>query len=132
MDLDALDELFAVLAGEVQRKSAERARLRRDGARREPGLERRRARTPSTSKNEDGVASGVPAIESPSGVAPGALHGVKSVVVTAGPQTAGLSSGARGPPLKWTFSSLNGACGFSMNFVVSWPVAGFASTYPAP
>ena len=62
---------------------------------------------------------------------PGALHGVKSAVVTAGPQTAGLSSGARGPPFRWILSSLNGGLReFSRHFVVSCPVAGFASRLP--
>ena len=61
VDLDALDVLFAVLAGEVQRERAELPRLRRDGPRDEPGIQPGGlAQQPSTSKNEDGVASAVP------------------------------------------------------------------------
>ena len=130
MDLDPGEVLFAVLAGEVQRERAKRTGLWADGPRRNPGLNPGAPEQPSTSKNEDGVPSAVPATVNPSGVRPGALHGVKSVVVTAGPHAAGLSNDALGPPLRLIFSSLNGNCGLPRNFVVSCPVAGFASTNP--
>ena len=49
-----------------------------------------------SAKNDDGVASGVPVTTSPSGVVPGALHGVKSAVVIARPQAARGATAARG------------------------------------
>ena len=113
MDLDALDELFAVLTGEVQRERAELPRLRRDRPRHEPRAQTAAATRATLSRRRTTTAShpACPRTNNPSGVIPGALHGVKSAVVTAGPQTAGLSSGARGPPFKSIFSSLNGVCG---------------------
>src|SRR5262249_30986911 len=77
----------------------------------------------STAKDEDGVASGV---------SPGpADHGVKSLLVVAGPHVRGLASGALGPFWTVSFRSLNGSCGLSRKLVVSWPVLGSTDTVPA-
>ena len=66
--LDALDDTVRGPGGEVQRERAELPRLRRDRPRRRtPGVNPGGLAQPSTSKNEDGVASGVPAIEQPFG-----------------------------------------------------------------
>ena len=55
-----------------------------------PGLNGTGLEQPATSKNDDGVASGVPAISrfSGAGVTPGALQGVRSAVVSADPHMA--------------------------------------------
>ncbi len=80
MDLDALDELFAILTR--QRFSVNALNCPACGVTvpaTNPGANGAGPDAqPSTSKNDDGVASGVPATDSPSGVIPGALHGVKS------------------------------------------------------
>ena len=70
-------------------------------------------RSRSTFKAADGKATGVPAISSEpeSPPRPGALHGVRSAEVVAGPQLCGLASGARGPPLSFNCSSSNGCWG---------------------
>src|ERR1700728_1696075 len=82
---------------------------------------------PVTSKDDDDISSGVPASNSPSDVTPGALHGVRSAVVSAGPHTAGLAIGARGPPLRWILASLKGAWTRSWETPVICPVAGLTS-----
>ena len=46
------------------------------------------------------------------------------------PQVCGFASGALGPPLMWTCSSLKGNCGLLANVAVSWPEAGSAETVP--
>ncbi len=93
-------ELFAVLAAEVERERAERARLRRDGPRGEPGAQTwRRVRSLRRRRTTPAWRPACPANTLPCRK-PGALHGVRSAVVVAGPHAAGVSSGARGPPFR--------------------------------
>ena len=54
---------------------------------------------------------------------PSAVNGMKAVVAWPAPQRQALASGASAPPLKCRISSLNGCSGFSLNVVVSCPVA---------
>src|SRR5450759_3043881 len=67
----------------------------------------------------DGVTAGVP------------LQGVSDVWVWNVPHDGGVMNGARRPPKKCSFRSLNGSCGLLANVVVSCPVLGSASTWPA-
>ena len=88
---------------------------------RKPGTNGIGLAQPLTVYDENGVAGGPDS---------GALHGVRALVVVASPQVCAFASGASGPPVSLSFSSLNGSCGFSWNVVVSCPVLGFASTFP--
>src|ERR1019366_2383020 len=87
----------------------------------------------STLNDDDGVASGVPAIASvpERPPRPGVLHGVRSVVVVNVPQLCGFANGALAPPLNVSSSSLKGSWGCCVNVACKRPVTGFADTWPA-
>ena len=67
---------------------------------------------------EVGVAAGLPD------------HGVIAAALVLGPQVSGLLSTACSPPTKLSRKLVNGTCGISVIFVVSWPVVGSAKTWP--
>lgn len=54
--------------------------------------------------------------------APGRAQGASSLRLEWAPQSGGVTSGARSPPLKRTLSSSKGSWGFSAKVVVSCPV----------
>src|SRR6185437_5067793 len=58
-------------------------------------------------------------------------HGTIAAVVVYPPHNAGVDSGAREPPKKWSFRSSNGSCGVFLNVVTSCPVTGSGLTSPA-
>ena len=104
MNLDTLDVLFAIPTRKFIVNALNRPACGVTVPAVNPGSSGGTAEQPSTVKYMEDVASGVPATARPSGVVPGALHGVKSAVVVAAPHAAGVSSGARGPPFEWIFS----------------------------
>src|ERR1700689_826000 len=81
---------------------------------------------PPIANELDGVASGVPGVP----LASLCDHGSRTEVVVNVPHVCGFATGARGPPLKWIFSSPNASCGASLNVPVSCPVTEFAATVP--
>jgi hypothetical protein len=57
-------------------------------------------------------------------------HGVNSVSVLNSPHSSGLATAPKAPPLNFRIALLNGAVGFSLKVVVSWPVCGLGVTVP--